>query len=25
MHGFSDKPAKIHRQNKMIEFWLKNL
>ena len=25
MHGFSDRPAKIHRQNKMLEFWKKNL
>ncbi len=24
-HGFSDTPAKIHRQNTMIEFWKKNL
>ncbi len=21
-HGFSDKPARIHRQTRMIEFWL---
>jgi len=24
-HGFSDKPARIHRQNKMIEFWMQYL
>ena len=24
-HGFGDKPARIHRQNKMLEFWQKYL
>jgi len=24
-HGFEDKPARIHRQTKMIEFWDNNL
>jgi dipeptidyl-peptidase-4 len=24
-HGFSDTPAKIHRQNTMIKFWEENL
>jgi dipeptidyl-peptidase-4 len=24
-HGFRDKPARIHRQNTMLEFWQKNL
>ena len=24
-HGFSDTPAKIHRQNTMIKFWIENL